>query len=79
MDEPESIEFGLARANRVIMGDCRMVGSIYALNHQDFEEATYVALAHSEGLMVFDIVQVIQYDLWDEIRKGIQRAEAENH
>ncbi len=27
--------------------------------------------------MVFDIVQVIEHDLWDSIKRGIDRAEAE--
>lgn len=76
MDDPESIEFGIDRAKRVIDGDCRVYGTIYALNHEhNIEDAVYICLAQSEGLMVFDIIQVIEFDLWDDIRKGIDRAE----
>ncbi|MDR0823524.1 MAG: family 10 glycosylhydrolase [Prevotella sp.] len=76
MDDNESIEYGLARANRIINGDCAMYGTIYALNHEkNIEDAVYVCLTQSEGLMVFDIVQVIGFNLWDDIKKGIDRAE----
>ena len=60
------------------MGDaCRVYGSLYALNYRDFEDAVYLTLSRTEGLMVFDLIQVIQYDLWDEIKAGIDRAESE--
>lgn len=75
MDEPESIEYGLARARNLVRDKCSMYGTIYALNYNDIEDATYVCLTQSEGLMVFDIVQVIEYNLWDSIKKGIDRAE----
>lgn len=77
-DDPESIEFGIARSIRDTAGDCEVYGSLYARNHLDqFDDAVYLCLTQSAGVMVFDIVQVIQYDLWDDIRRGIDRAEAE--
>lgn len=55
-----------------------MYGTIYALNHElNIEDAVYVCLRDSEGLMVFDICQVIQFDLWDDIRRGVERGEPE--
>ena len=42
------------------------------------EDAVYVCLTQSAGLMVFDIVQVINYNLWEDIRIGIDRAETAN-
>ncbi len=78
MEDPESIEYGLARSNRDVMGDCRVFGSLYAQNHLDqFDDAVYLCLTRTEGLMVFDIVQVINYNLWDSIKRGIDRAESE--
>ena len=77
MDDPESIEYGIARTLRDIDGDCTVCGSIYAQNWKDFEDAVYVSLSRTAGLVVFDIVQVIEFDLWDEIRRGIKRAESE--
>ena len=73
-----SIEYSIYRADNLTKGDCRMYGTIYALNHElNIEDAVYVCLRDSEGLMVFDICQVIQFDLWDDIRRGVERGEPE--
>lgn len=78
LDDHESIEYSIVRAKNLIKEDCRMYATIYALNHEDnIEDAVYVCLRDSEGLMVFDICQVIGFDLWDDIRRGIERAEPE--
>lgn len=75
MNDAESIEYGLARGKRLLQGDCKMYGSIYALNYKDIEDAAYVCLMQSDGLMVFDIVQVIQFDLWDELKRAIDKSD----
>ena len=78
MDDPESIEFGIERAKKIINGDCKVLGTIYALNHQtNIADAVKVCLTKSEGLMVFDIVQVIEMNLWDGIKTGIKYAEVQ--
>ena len=33
-----------------------------------------VSVMLSDGLMVFDIVQVIQFDLWDELKRAIDKS-----
>lgn len=77
-DDPESIEFGLNRSNRDIAGACSVYGSLYAQNHIDeFSDAVYLCLDRTEGLMVFDLVQVIEHNLWGAIKEGIDRAESE--
>ena len=76
LDEPESIEAQLANTMRIVQGDCKVYGSIYAENQRTFQEmsdAAFVALRDTDGLNVFDIVQVITYDLWDGIKDGIRR------
>ena len=81
LDEPESIEAQLANSKRVVMGDCKLLGCIYAANqrtNKDISDAVFICLRDTDGLSVFDIVQVIQYDLWDGIKDGIQRAESNN-
>ncbi|MGX5816699.1 alpha amylase family protein [Chitinophaga lutea] len=78
-NDPESIEFGLARGKRLINGACKMYGSLYALNHHDIEDQIYVCMTQSQGLMVFDIVQLIEYNLWDRVKAGIDRAESTLH
>lgn len=76
LDDHDSIEYSIMRAGNLIKGDCRLYGTIYALNHPlNIEDAVYVCLRDSEGLMVFDICQVVEFDLWDDIRRGIERAE----
>lgn len=78
MDDLESIEYGLYRSNRDVQGACAVYGSLYAQNHLDeFDDAVYLCLRDTEGLMVFDLVQVIRYNLWDKIKAGIDRAESE--
>ena len=78
-DKPESIEAQLANSMRVVMGDCKLYGSVYAANQKTakaISDAVYICLRDTDGLSVFDISQVIQFDLWDGIRDGIRRAEA---
>ncbi len=55
-----------------------MYGSLYALNHTDIEDQVYVCLTQSEGLVMFDIVQVIGFNLWDRLKAGIDRAERQS-
>lgn len=79
INDPESIEYGLARSLRDVDGDCAVYGSLYAQNHlPEFEDAVYLCLSRTGGVMVFDIIQVIENNLWDAIRRGIDRAEKEN-
>jgi uncharacterized lipoprotein YddW (UPF0748 family) len=76
-DEPESIESQLANSMRVVHGDCKLYGSIYAANQKTNEtisDAVFLCLRDTDGLSVFDISQVINFDLWDGIRDGIRRA-----
>lgn len=78
MDDPESIEYGLDRSLKDVDGDCAVFGSLYAQNHLDeFEDAVYLCLTRTGGVMVFDIIQVIDNNLWDAIKRGIDRAEKE--
>jgi len=77
LDEPESIEAQLANSMRVVKNDCKLYGSVYAANQKtakDISDAVFLCLRDTDGLSVFDIVQVIQYNLWDGIKDGIRRA-----
>lgn len=76
VNDPESIEYGISRAQRLIGHECTVFGSVYALNHQkNIADAVSLCLEKSDGLMVFDIVQVIEMNLWDGIKKGIEHVE----
>jgi len=77
LDEPESIEAQLANSMRVVKNACKLYGSIYAANQKtakDMSDAVFISLRDTDGLSIFDIVQVIQYNLWDGIKEGIERA-----
>lgn len=74
-DDPESIEYGIARGKRLVGKASKVYGTIYALNHKNnIADAIDVCLTQSEGLMVFDIVQVIEFNLWNSIKEGIDRS-----
>lgn len=83
-EDNESVEYALNRADSVIMGDCHVIGSIQSLNHSartddpnNLVNAVKCCLEKSEGLMVFDIVHIINRNQWAEIKQGIDEYEAE--
>jgi len=69
--DPESIEFSLEKGKRLLKGDCKMYGSISAYNWKDIGEATTLCLEASDGLVVFDIVHIIQFNTWNQFKKAI--------
>ncbi len=74
----ESIEYGINRARRLIGNACTMYGTVQCADPEfDIEEASYYCLKTTAGLMVFDIVHVINNNKWDAIKRGIDRAEEE--
>lgn len=84
-DDNESIEYGLHRADTLLHGDCNLVGSIYAVNHStdtddphNIYNAVTCCLDMTGSVMVFDIIQVIQYDQWDEIKRAFDDYDARN-
>ena len=77
-EDPESMEYAIARARRITKGKCRIHGSMYAtLDRSKVADAAYLLLKETDGLAVFDMVQLVQFNSWEEYRKGISRAEAE--
>ena len=85
-DDNESVEYGLNRADSLLMGDCHSIGSIYSVNHSlnpddpnGLKAAVKCCLEKSEGLMVFDIVHVINRNQWDVIRQAIDEYEQTNN
>lgn len=74
INDNESIEYGLMRSKRDIGDACDVQGSIYAINHLDqFDDACYLCLRDTDGLMVFDLCQIVSNNLWDKIKSGIDR------
>lgn len=84
-DDNESIEYGLNRADTLLHGDCNLVGSIYARNHDanpdnpnNIEAAVTACLNQTGALMVFDIIQVQSMGLWDSIKKAIVKYDSDH-
>lgn len=77
-----TVEGGIRMAQRVVMGDVRVIGGLYGLNFnnkpQDCEEAVYIALTVGDGLMFFDMIYLIMYDQWKNVQNGINKALAED-
>lgn len=77
-NDGESIEFGINRAHRMILNACTYYATVDCSQRDfDIEEASYYCLKRTAGLMVFDIVHVINNDMWAAIKRGIDRYEAE--
>ena len=77
-DDNESIEYAFNRADTLLHGDCRLVGSLYAVNHDNNPDnpnnmynAALMALQKTGNLRMLDISHLEKYDLWSSIRSAI--------
>lgn len=77
-DDNESIEYAYNRADTLLHGDCRLVGSLYAVNHDNNPDnpnnmynAASMALNKTGNLRLLDISHLEKYDLWSSIRSAI--------
>lgn len=66
-----------------IMGDNEFLGGILAdqfyENPNGLTESIKMNLATSDGLMIFDIVHIINKDMWDAVEKGMREANVINY
>ena len=71
------IEGGAEWARRLTAGVVPVTGSIYVDQYGNdagrFTRAVAEALRDTDGLMIFDIVHIIQRDWWPELAEGIAR------
>ena len=77
-DDNESIEFAYNRADTLLHGDCRLVGSLYAVNHDtvasnhnNMYHAASMALDKTGNFRVLDISHLEKMGQWSSIRKAI--------
>ncbi|MDE6152673.1 MAG: 9-O-acetylesterase, partial [Muribaculaceae bacterium] len=77
-DDNESIEYAYNRADTLLHGDCRLVGSLYAVNHDtdpdnpnNMYNAAAMALDKTGNLRVFDISQIHKLNLWSSIKRAL--------
>lgn len=78
-DDNESMEYAYNRADTLLHGDCRLVGSLYAVNHDtvstninNMYNAASMALNKTGNLRICDLCHLDRLGLWGEIRRAIE-------
>jgi hypothetical protein len=63
--------------SRYIMDDCKVCGSFgsyaYGSRSAAISDAVYLCLKNTDGLMIFELSHVINYNQWAAIKEGIDR------
>jgi len=58
-----------------------LYGSIYALQYEDrpgrFREAVRMCLEKTDGVMIFDLVYMEEYDWWKHLKKELRKKKKE--
>lgn len=71
-----SVEGGAELARELTKGDTRVVGSIYVAQYSDdfslFPKAVEQSIISTGGVMIFDIVYLIENGLWDELESAVK-------
>jgi len=76
-----SVEGSAELANLVTMKAAPVYGGLYVEQYKEknnpaqFERAIKMCLKKTDGLMIFDIVHIINYNWWDVLEKGIKEGE----
>lgn len=72
-----SVENFVSSYPNITMGDCDVYGSIasyaYQNNSRAVSDAVYLCLKNTDGLMVFEISHVVNFNQWGAIKEGINR------
>ena len=78
MWENGTIANALYQGDAIIKDACQHYSS-FSVASSDFDtkEATKYSYLNSDGVMVFELCYMVKYDWWDEVKAGIQEAEAE--
>lgn len=73
-----TIAHALYQGDALIKDACRHYSSFSVASQElDAKEAVRYSYINSDGVMVFELCYMVKYDLWDEIKAGIEAAEAE--
>jgi len=72
-----SVENFVTTFDRYTMDDCKVIGSIasyaYGSRNTVISDAVYLCLRNTEGVMVFELSHVINFNQWAAIKDGIDR------
>lgn len=70
-----TVEGSAELVNRLVKGDAPVYAGLYVEQYKDHPEQFIKALkmcrAKSQGSMIFDIVHIINYGWWDEVKAGL--------
>ncbi len=70
-----SVEGSAEIAKKVIMNALPVLGGLYVEQYkghpEQFERAIKMCLEKTDGLMIFDIVHIVNYGWWDVLKKGM--------
>jgi uncharacterized lipoprotein YddW (UPF0748 family) len=70
-----TVEGSAEMAKKLVHGDVPVYAGLYVeqyKNHpEQFIKALKMCRAKSDGAMVFDIVHIVQYNWWEELKKGL--------
>ena len=76
-----SVEGGAELVRKITCGAAPVIGSLYVEQYKDdwsgFTRAVKQVLEDTDGLMVFDIVHIINHGLWAELSAAVHDASAE--
>ncbi len=71
-----SVEGSAEIANEVVMNAVPIIGGLYVEQYKDhpeqFKKAMKMCLAKTNGVMIFDIVHIINYDWWNVLEEALQ-------
>lgn len=71
-----SVEGSAEIANSVVMNAVPIIGGLYVEQYKDnpeqFKRAFQMCIEKTDGVMVFDIVHIINYDWWDVLKEALQ-------
>jgi hypothetical protein len=72
-----TVEGAADLVNKVTMGKAPIYAGLYVEQYKDhpdqFVKALKMCRAKSEGSMIFDIVHIINYGWWDELKEGLSK------
>lgn len=71
-----SVEGSAEIANEVVMNAAPIIGGLYVEQYKDhpkqFKNAIKMCLEKTDGVMIFDIVHIINYNWWDVLQEALK-------
>ncbi len=76
--DSSSVAYAISWAKKLIGDDCTIYGTVSCASSSfELEDAVHLCLTQTAGCMVFELSHIVNYNRWDEVRAGVDRAWAE--